>query len=111
MQEDFTIKLGLMFHFTTRDPNLLKTKSTQAYDMTVLQRYCNVGSTYCSVIIIFILSIALYKNRFQGNVSGVMHRTSLMRSISVIGFTIYVYFQSGINNKYSCCQCYCCCFI
>ena len=52
---DFTVKLGILSPFTTRDKTVSGIKSTQAYEIIVLQRYFNAESTYISVFIILVL--------------------------------------------------------
>ena len=44
-----------------RDENVINVKSSQACDMTVLRKFCNMESNYSSLNINFKLSIALLK--------------------------------------------------
>ena len=67
--QDFTLKVGILFHFATSDKNILKIKNTQARDMTVVQRYFNVESTYNTVDILFVLAITLLKTHLNRYVS------------------------------------------
>ena len=52
------------FHFATHNKHVFEVKSNLAHDMT-LQNYFSMKSTYCSVIIIFLLAIALLKKEMQ----------------------------------------------
>ena len=60
--EEITLKLDILFHFSTRNKNVFGIKNTQARNMTVLQMYYDVESTYSSVNVIFIFAIASSKN-------------------------------------------------
>ena len=58
--QDFTLKLGTLFQFATRDQCVSEVKYTLARDMIVQKHY--LESTYSSVVINSILAIALLKN-------------------------------------------------
>ena len=52
-------KLGILFHLAICDKNVLGVKNTQACDITVIHRYYNMEFTFSSIVIIFVLAVAL----------------------------------------------------
>ena len=71
-----------------------KMKSTQAHYLTVLQKYCNEGSTYSLSTTIFVISIVFLRPDLNQFVIGVTYHCTMTVSMSVIGFTIYICFQN-----------------
>ena len=67
---------------TKRGKKVSVIKSPQASDMTVLHRDTKVESTYSSVVIIFVLAIALSKADLNWYVSAVIHQYTCTLCIS-----------------------------
>ena len=94
--------IGILFYFATYDKNVLIGKSTQAYDMTVLQRYCNVDSTNSSVVAIFVLAVALLKTQIKTriykycSVSFNLNKQDIDNMLYVVAFAL-----ETVNKNYS----------
>ena len=71
--------------------NVLRVKkNTQTCNLTV-QRYSYVQSLYGSVIVIFVVAIALFKKTtLKRYVCAAIDYSNLTGSMPVIGFTIYI---------------------
>ena len=61
----FQCKNGHFVSLCCTRKNFSWVKNKQVRDVTVLQKYSNVESTYNSVVIIFVLAVALSKNRLK----------------------------------------------
>ena len=94
------LKLGILFHFTKRDKNVLGVKSAQARDITLPKSCLNVESACSLVIINFLIRQCVVKkidlNRSAGAVK--YHCTSTV-CISVIGFNACFCFQIDRGQK------------